>query len=152
MQVSRHIFTFRLRTLFVLTTILVVWFGVVVNRAYEQREAVRAMKALGAMVFYDWQLGRPRGIKNFLPRPRQAEPPGPKWLRRVIGDEFFQDVDVVYFYPADRRAECEIVKSVRSVRGFRKVQKIFLRGCTMKTRDALKALLPDCEVKLLAGD
>ena len=146
----RRYLTFSLRTLFVLLTALAVWLGVVVNRAREQREAVKAIEALGGILFYDWQLGRPRGINYLLPRPRQAEPPGPEWLRKLIGDHYFQNVDVVYFYPPTHKVEQDIVKSARSVQGIRNVRKIFLYGCTENTRNEIKAALPACEVRCIS--
>jgi hypothetical protein len=79
-------------------------------------------------------------------------PPGPKWLRRLIGNDFFQDVEVVLFYPSTRRVEQDFVKSARSADGLRKVHKIFLYGCTENTRNELITALPDCEVKLVLVD
>jgi hypothetical protein len=47
MKPRRRYLTFSLRTLFVLTTAFAIWLGVVVNRAREQREAIKAIEALG---------------------------------------------------------------------------------------------------------
>lgn len=41
----RRYLTFSLRSLFVLTTALAIWLGVVINGAREQREAVKAIEA-----------------------------------------------------------------------------------------------------------
>jgi len=78
----RRWFQFSLRTLLVLLTVLCVWLGVTVNRARKQREAVAAIEALGGYVRYEYQYGSGQ------------EPPGPKWLRELIGEEYF--VSVVY--------------------------------------------------------
>ena len=81
--------TFSLRTLFLALTALAVWLGVVVNRAREQREAVKAIEALGGYVIYDWQLQpSPDGGSAMKP---DAKPTAPAWIRRVIGDDFFQE-------------------------------------------------------------
>lgn len=80
----RRWFQYSLRTFLVLMTALAVWLGVVVNRAREQREAVEAIEALGGAVTYDWEL-----------EPNRKEPPGPGWLRTLIGDDFFQEVHEV---------------------------------------------------------
>ena len=83
----RRWFQFSLRTLFVLLTVLCVWLAVTVNRARKQREAVAAIEAVGGMVLYEHQYD-------------DSEPPGPKWLRELVGDEYFVSVDVVFFVEA----------------------------------------------------
>src|SRR6185437_11305871 len=96
----RRYLTFSLRTLFVLTTVFAVWLGVVVNRAREQREAVKAIEALGGTVAYDWD---EFPFDPFASDKRHT-PHGPAWLRWLIGDDYFQNaiaVDFTYlFFPA----------------------------------------------------
>lgn len=103
----RRYLTCSLRTLFVFTTVLAIWLGVVVNRAREQREAVKAIEALGGVVAYDWQptalydeygmlvLWSANQERNCRPR---------NWLCPIAGDDLFHDVDVVGV-PATRLAE-----------------------------------------------
>jgi hypothetical protein len=83
---------YSLRTLLVVTTLCAIacsWLGVKLQQARPQREAVAALEKLGALVFYDWQYDA-QGIS--LPSP---QPPGRLWLRRVLGDDFFQSVHTV---------------------------------------------------------
>jgi hypothetical protein len=70
-------------------TALAVWLGIVVNRVREQREAVKAIEALGGDVYYDWQAG------PSMEPVTHRRPNGPGWLRRTIGDDYFQEVIVV---------------------------------------------------------
>ncbi len=68
--------------LMALVILLGVGMGWVVRRARVQREAVEMIKAAGGEVVFDYQ----------RPWRRNAEPWGPKWLRRWLGDEYFRDV------------------------------------------------------------
>jgi internalin A len=58
------------------------WLGWMVHRAKVQREAVAAIVKAGGNVLYDWELGKPPG----------AKPNGPKWLRDLIGIDYFDTV------------------------------------------------------------
>ena len=79
----RRYLTFSLRTLFILLTALAVWLGVVVRRATEQREAVNAIEALGGAVVFDWE---------YTDKPIRGA-----WLRRIVGNQFSQEVEAVCF-------------------------------------------------------
>lgn len=78
---------FGVRTLLILMTLASFWLGSMVIRARQQREAVAWVHSVGGTVTYNWQLDR-QGRKN-----PAARPPGPAWLRRQIGDEYFQSVN-----------------------------------------------------------
>jgi hypothetical protein len=75
-SVRRLTFSVRGSMFFVLAFSL--WLGWQVNQARRQRIAVDAILAAGGHVLYDWQ------------RAEREAPPGPEWLRRLIGDEFFR--------------------------------------------------------------
>ena len=64
------------------------------NRASYQRRAVAAIKEGGGMVTYDFQKYR----NPALSKQKGEEPAGPRWLRRWLGDEYFQEVVHVNFY------------------------------------------------------
>ena len=83
---------FSLRTLLVVITVLCVWLGFKVNAARRQKEAVDAILKAGGTVFYDFQ--RPANVVGV---PVATEPPGARWLRRLLGDEYFEDVIGVGF-------------------------------------------------------
>jgi hypothetical protein len=70
--------TLSVRGFMLLVLALGLWLGLRVNQARRQRIAVEAILAAGGHVLYDWQQAQ-----------REA-PPGPEWLRRLIGDEFFR--------------------------------------------------------------
>lgn len=99
---------FSLRGFLVLLTALAVCLGIVLGRIRERREAVKAIEALGGQVLYDWQLDR-----YFVPKPAPklaAEPGGRAWLRRIIGDDFFQAAATVTFQRAEEK---DILKARR---------------------------------------
>ncbi len=80
-------FQFSLRALLVALTLVGVWLGIAVAPAQRQRRAVKAIEAVGGSVEYDWQ--RTEGGSDPFPN-------GPTWLRRLIGDDYFQSVECVY--------------------------------------------------------
>jgi hypothetical protein len=68
------------------------WMGWRVNRANDQRGAVAAIRRAGGSISYDWQFSLSRGSRNL-----SARPWAPLWLRRWLGDEYFQEVTSVQF-------------------------------------------------------
>lgn len=71
---------------FTLFVILGSWFGMKMERAEKQKAAVEEIENLGGLVWFDYQFDV---LGNELPG---AEPPGPPWLRRLLGDDFFTNV------------------------------------------------------------
>lgn len=61
------------------------------KQARDQRRAVAAVLSTGGEVLYDWQ----EPITNRTPAPG-SKPWAPKWLRRLVGDEHFQEVVSVH--------------------------------------------------------
>lgn len=97
----RRYCTFSLRMLFLALASLAVWLGVVVHRARMERDAIKAIEDLGGNVIYDCELeyeqSEKYGFSFSIDRDRR--PPGPAWLRQLIGDEFFRDAEVVFLDP-----------------------------------------------------
>jgi hypothetical protein len=83
-------FRVSLRSLLLLTTILAIWLAYVSNRARQQRVVVERLNELGARIEYDFQQNAQRAGKI------GTGPPGWPWLRKLIGDEYFQDVVSVH--------------------------------------------------------
>lgn len=145
--------SFSLRTLFVLVTVAAIWLGVVVNRAREQREAVKAIEAMGGSIRYDWQpdFVRAEGAgatSDQLVMPltdSKPSPAGPAWLRRLIGDDYFQQVERVYII----HPKAELLKSIPRLKQLRRVRRLtILASVPESTQSQLKAALPDCEIRL----
>lgn len=84
-----HWYQYSLRTLllFVLIcSILCSCVAVRMQHAKRQREAAAAIVKLGGYVRYDWQVN---ASGNGVP---SARPPGPTWLRSLLGDDIFANV------------------------------------------------------------
>ena len=94
--VFRWRFQFSLLALLLLAVVVAVpfsWLATEMKAAGKQREAVEAIKKADGMVFYDYEYD-PSG--NWKPG---ATPPGPPWLRNLLGDNLLMNVTVVEFNP-----------------------------------------------------
>jgi Leucine rich repeat len=90
---------YSLRTLMIIVTLFAVacsWFTVQMQQAKRQREAVEALIKLGGFVGYDYETNS----DGFM-RIRGVKPPGPEWLRRLLGDDFFNNVVYVNLTGSD---------------------------------------------------
>ncbi|MGA2616350.1 MAG: hypothetical protein ABSF26_01995 [Thermoguttaceae bacterium] len=63
------------------------WFGVKMQQAGKQKTVIEGIENLGGLVWYDYQFDG-----GDIPHTEDAQPPGPPWLRRLIGDDFFRTV------------------------------------------------------------
>jgi hypothetical protein len=99
--------TISLRALLLIVLAIALWLGWIVNKAREQREAVAALQKFGGFVHYDWEFVNgpvkvPRGNLLWMPTWGKftpgAKPWAPDWLRRALGDEYFQSIAHVSLY------------------------------------------------------
>ena len=74
-----------LRMLFVLTTVLCVGLGWTVHRVHQQMAAVTWVRAYKGEVYYDYQ----DYDLTFDQGDPDAAPPGPNWLHRLVGVDYF---------------------------------------------------------------
>ena len=94
--VFRWRFQFSIRSLLVLTVAVAIpcsWLAVEMKAAREQREAVEAIQEVNGYVAYDWQFVSDEILRTS--NCRIAQPPGPVWLRNLLGDDFFGSVSDV---------------------------------------------------------
>ncbi len=99
----RRRFQFSIRSLLVLTVAVAIpfsWLAVEMKKAKEQAEAVEAIW-LGQ---YDYQLD---------PSANEGEPLGPPWLRKLLGDDFFNNVSEAEL---DDETQVERLKTVPELR------------------------------------
>jgi hypothetical protein len=85
---KRRWFQFSLRSLLIFTVICAVsagWLGKRIEQKRNEREAAEAIVKLGGSVNYDYEKGT------------AATPNGPAWLRKLFGENFFSDVEDVFF-------------------------------------------------------
>jgi hypothetical protein len=79
-----------LRALMFLVLVFAGGLGWIIHRARVQRRAVVAIVRLGGAVQYDWQFGG-----SSLAPIKATGPTAPTWLRKALGDEYFQAVSSV---------------------------------------------------------
>lgn len=92
----RQWFQFRLRTVLVVFAVMSVCLAIVSSRANRQRQAVEKIKAAGGIAVYDFECD-----EGFKRRTDDPQPPGPEWLRRLIGIDYFATVTYVSFHEAN---------------------------------------------------
>jgi len=99
--------TISLRGMLVLVLAIALCLGWIVHKARQQREAVAALQKFGGFVHYDWEfVGGPvkvsRGNLLWMPSWGKFTPAGkpwaPDWIRRALGDEYFQSLAHVSLY------------------------------------------------------
>ena len=125
MKPYRRWFQYSLRSFLILLTVFAVWLGVVVNRAREQREAVKAIEALGGLVFYDWEL-----VSSARPR--------------MNGDDLFHNVELVIYGYSERENLLQLIPHLQRVRGLKTL--IVADAVSEATLNQLRASIPECYV------
>ena len=92
----RRWFQYSLRSLLAVMLVVCLLLGHVANRGRQQRQAVARIEQRDGYVGYDWEPESALWITRHLPvwdsKEPAREPPGPKWLRDLMGDEYFQEV------------------------------------------------------------
>ena len=93
--------TISLRGLLLLIVVIALWLGWIANKARQQREAVAALQEFGGFLHYDWEFVNgpvkvPEGNLVWTPTWGKftpgRKPWAPDWLRRPMGDEYFQSI------------------------------------------------------------
>ena len=130
---KRRWYQYSLRLLFVLTTVCAIacsWFAVKRQQAEQQRAAVETLKSWGWVVIYDYELDADGTFMG-------ADPPGPEWLRKIVGADFFAcpvifaapDGDSVrYEWPVEHRTTDAELRQLASLTPLTQVRSLDLCG------------------------
>lgn len=159
-------FRYSLLTLMIFVTLAgagLGWIRARMDRARAQRDAVAAIRAVGGTVEYDFQYSFARDYRD-----SRGKPSAPVWLRRRLGDEYFQEVTAVqldHFYldddalaaiaALDRLEELSITGSMITDAGMEKLARLReLRSLTLirnpnVTDDGFKHLVPLKKLRVL---
>jgi Leucine Rich repeat len=84
---KRSWFQFSLRSLLIFTVLCAIAAGLLgkkMEQKREERKAIEAIRALRGHVWYDYDY-------------HNVGPSGPAWLRKLLGDNYFSEVDAVVF-------------------------------------------------------
>jgi Leucine-rich repeat (LRR) protein len=79
---------FSLRSLLALITLFAIWFGWATNEAHKQRTAVAWITEWGGTALYDYEFDQ----NGFRLGRHDVDLPGPRWLRELLGRDFFGNV------------------------------------------------------------
>ena len=147
MATRRRWLQFSLRGFLVILTAFAVWLGVVCNRAREQREATKAIKALRGTLVYDWELQHtPDG--DIMDRQPDGKPSGPTWLRRLTGDEFFQEPEIVTFLVHPSLSDEDHLRAIPHLQRLRRLKQVDMwKPVSQETVSKLQSAVPNCEVR-----
>lgn len=91
----RRWFQFSLGSLLLVMTVFGIWLGLRMDRARRQERAVAVLRERGD-VQYDSIFVNMSNPKRFV----RPAPYGPKWLRAIVGNDFFDRVRAVWVYKA----------------------------------------------------
>ena len=126
---------FSLRSLLILTAVVAVAAGRLgqkIERKHKERETVEAILKQGGAVWYDDRVGGPSS--------RRRNPAGPEWLRELLGEYFFTEVDVVYLpNPPDNATLANLAELPRLV-------KLWVHGADDAKLADIRRALPDCSI------
>jgi hypothetical protein len=116
-------FQFSIRSLLVLTIAVALpcsWLGVEMKEAKEQHDVVDVIEKFGGAVGvgYDWEYDA-----TDANRLKHAQPPGPEWLRKLLGSDFFGAVVMLYIY-SDEIADAGLAQ----IAGLTRLQELDLQS------------------------
>ena len=117
---KRRWFQFSLRSLLIFTLIVAIpcaWLGRKIEQKRRDRETIESIVMAGGAVRYDFQFD---SSHRFI---EDARSPGPEWLRRLCGENFFGEVCEVEVKGGDRELE--------GISGWTQLQSLELDGNTV---------------------
>lgn len=117
-----------IRALMGVILVLAIGMGWWANKARRQRWAVEGLERVNGSIVYDHVYAN--GRYNY-----QAQPWGPRWLRQLLGDEYFQEVAEVNLLKGREVKDSDIAY----LEGLPSVQRLYLRSTDI-TDDGLKHL------------
>ena len=123
-------YQYTLRTLLIVVTLAGCgfgWLGLKVREARQQQADIAAIEELGGRVAFDDEVD---SQGNSVPN---AKPPGPVWLRAVLGDNFLRSV-----YSVDIEGQSLSDADLEHIRGLTTLKRLDVAGLRL-TNAALRA-------------
>ncbi|HEV7222712.1 MAG TPA: hypothetical protein VGN42_08430 [Pirellulales bacterium] len=110
------------------------------KRKQDEREAIKVIEAAGGRILYDWQSAERE------PPTDDPTPSGPAWLRRLIGDDFFQAAEEVSVLRLAAPKEPTILNLIPSLRQLPCLKVVIVPPMSEEGRRELRAALPNCRL------
>jgi hypothetical protein len=129
MPIGRTPLKFSLRTLLVAFTVFVLWLGLLVHRAQQQKAAIAAIEAVDGYWYYDYQFEPPDGYFG------DRATPGPAWIWNLVDPNLAFNVVAVGLNSKPATND-----TVRLVSRLRKLQVLDLAAADEVTDEGLKQL------------
>ncbi len=124
---GRRWLQFSLRTLLIVVTLLAVacgWLRGKIEAKRRERTAVSLIKRVGGTVYFDIQrTGAARSWQAL-----RAEPFGPAWLRSLLGENFFSEIEFVGLVPRTEADDAALDSALQSLEQMPRLQFLYLRG------------------------
>jgi hypothetical protein len=137
-------FQFSLKWLLAAMVPLSIWLAIVPQAARTQREVVAKIEAKGGSVLYRHQRTEYPGGEKW---DRDKPPPVPQWLRKWLGDDYFQTVVDVWLF-GDKFSDEDLDEIVK----LKSLEWMTIDDDTPVSNEALQRLqaaLPGCECECL---
>lgn len=131
-------FQFGLRTLFALTFVVAFfcsWFAWRIAEKQQERAAVKTLRENQCLVFYDYQVTADGAVRL------DREPPGPEWLRRLLGDDYFVAPALLCPQVADDNRLVRVRHALRELQTVTSVR--LIGGCGRDATDKGLVILAD---------
>ena len=167
----RRWFQFSLRTLMIFMAVVALacgWLATKIEKKRRERQAVELVLSKGGQVGFDYQRWKmPAGHTGYK---GNVEPPGPAWLRSILGENFFSEAEMVfinYQKPSTLTdADLDSIKNLGQLeslwlpgvnvtdaglvhlKGMAKLRYLDFRGSSVTDEgiNDLKKALPDCDI------
>lgn len=123
----RRCLQFSLRTLLIVVTLLAVacgWLGSKIEAKRRERATVSLIKRVGGSVCYDFQRTGVARSWQVL----RAEPFGPAWLRSLLGENFFSEIDFVGLAPRAGADDAALDSALQSLEQMPRLQFLYFSG------------------------
>jgi Leucine Rich repeat len=127
---KRRWFQFSLRSLLIVVVsvaIPCVWLGRTAWRKRKETRAIDSIDRSGGTVLFDYEIEADRS------RSEGARPPGPAWLRSLLGETFF--AKVVQLGIGDRSAGTNVEQLIEQIKEMRHVEVLDLSGAKLTDPD-----------------
>ena len=119
------------------------WVAVKMQRAKQQRGAVTAVRVMHGHVEYDWERVPKPGGEEEENEVEPGDPPGPDWLRNLMGIDFFS---AVVYVTLDGPDVTDV--GLKRLKGLIKLRRLDLHNTKVTDEGVreLQAALPNCEI------